>query len=290
MITRGLSVVTLVTLVVASGACVNAVTDREGTPGEAIGEGAQDIIDGTQATSFPEAVQVDILQNGQNTMGCSGTLIAPQVVLTAGHCVADGDGWNIRAPYASGQTAHGSSSATYDWTQHDDQVSPQEHDVALVFLDSPITLSSYPTIATAGLADQAEIITVGRVKGGQGSPSAIYQSQPVKVTGSSYGYDYDYEAPIVIEHGDSGGASYSVGTHRIVSVNSTGNSSVMELARVDLVSTWIAQQMASHGGGGGQGGGGGSPGAGGGPGSQPPGGPGDGNHCVVIPWRGVVCW
>jgi hypothetical protein len=328
MNTRGFTLVGLAALTAALGGCEAPVADPESAPGEAVRESAEEIIGGTPATGFPEAVLVNILQNGQTTMGCSGTLIAPRVVLTAGHCVADGDGWNITAPYASGQTAHGSSKATLDWTQTNDQVSPDEHDVGLVFLDAPITLTTYPTIATAGLPDQSQIITVGRVKSGQLSKTALYQSPPGKVkSGASYGFNYDYAAPMVIEHGDSGGASYSVNTHTIVSVNSTGDSSTMLIARVDLVASWIAQQIASHGGGGGQvgagAGGGGQGGAGGGgqvgagaggaggagaggsgaggagaggggqggePCGWPPGGPHGwppGQHCIYIPWRGA---
>ena len=180
-----------------------------------------------------------------------------------------------------------------------------QHDVGLVFLDSPITLASYPTIATAGLPDQSQIVTVGRVKNGQMSKTALYQSPPGKVkSGGGYGFNYDYAAPMVIEHGDSGGASYSVNTHTIVSVNSTGDSSTMLIARVDLVATWIAQQIASHDGGGAPGGGGqgGAPGGGGEGGSDqgglggwpPGGGPGGwppGGNCVFVPWRWeYYCW
>jgi secreted trypsin-like serine protease len=213
----------------------------------ASGEDSEAIIGGTPATAYPESVLIDIQQGGRTTMGCSGSLIAPRVVLTAGHCVADGDGWQVTAPYVSSTPVHGSSSAVYDWTNSNDQVSPDQHDVALVFLDSPIQLASYPTVATAGLPDNSSIVTVGRVKGGQLSHSALYVSEPIQVrSASSYGFNFDYAAPMHIERGDSGGASYKQGTHTIVAVNSTGDNTSQIIARVDLVSSWIQKQVAAH--------------------------------------------
>ena len=312
----------LASVALLAAACAPA-TDSDAP--EPIESGASAIINGTPATDFPEAVLVDIQQQGQTVMGCSGSLIAPRVVLTAAHCVADGDGWQITAPYGGGQTAHASSSATYDWQGQNNQVSPNEHDVGLVFLDSPITLSSYPTVANAAIPDGTEIVTVGRVKGGQLSHNALYKSPPGKMkSASSYGFPYDYASPMMIEHGDSGGAAYVKNTHTIVSVNSTGNSTTQILARVDLLSSWIAGHVASHGGvggsdpgvgGGDPGGEGGSdPGVGGGdpggeggsdpgdegggdPGCWPPGAPwchGPGthpHHCYFDWWQwAYVCW
>jgi V8-like Glu-specific endopeptidase len=245
---------------------------------EPLGSAEQAIKGGTPATGFPEAALVNVQQNGQNSMGCTGTVIAPRVVLTAAHCVADGDGWVVSMPYAQNQTAHGSSSAVYDWTNTNDQVTPDQHDVALVFLDSPINLTTYPTIATSELANGAQIVTLGRVKGGQLSKTTVYQSGANKVsTSPPYDFNFDYSSPMVLEAGDSGGASYAIGTHTIVAVNSTGDSSVQLIARVDLLADWIAQKVAAHGGGGGGGsnpggGTGGSSGGGGEGGGDPNGG------------------
>src|SRR6478609_504822 len=48
---------------------------------------------------------------------CSGTLIAPTLVLTSGHCISAKTAWTVTAPAANGQTAKGVSGHTYDWME-----------------------------------------------------------------------------------------------------------------------------------------------------------------------------
>jgi hypothetical protein len=70
---------------------------------------AQDLVlgniyNGTRTGEFPAVVGVGIL-NGDGTAGlCSGTLIAPTAVLTAGHCLAFGPVDGIAAVFADGST------------------------------------------------------------------------------------------------------------------------------------------------------------------------------------------
>ena len=198
------------------------------------------IVGGTPAIHYPEAVLVDLLQNGQVVAACSGTLIAPNVVLTAGHCVHGFDGWQVIAPYASGQTAQSSKGQTHDWTDDSGVVNPSMHDLGLVFLSSPITIASYPLLATAPLVDGSQVINIGRIDNGQFSTTDLYQSKPISVTNAaSEGFPYDYIANDVIEPGDSGGPDMAVGTHTIVAVNSGAGGGTEVLARVDLLVPWI---------------------------------------------------
>src|SRR5690242_21143244 len=67
------------------GCAVNGGGDDD--EGEALGEGRSAIVGGSPAGDYPESVLVNMLRGGKVAAACSGSLIAPRVVLTAGHCV-----------------------------------------------------------------------------------------------------------------------------------------------------------------------------------------------------------
>ncbi len=204
---------------------------------------------GTAATAYPEAVLVDMYKGGQLTAACSGSLIAPKVVLTAGHCVNGLDGWKVRAPFANGQTATASGAAVFDWTTTAETVDPSMHDIGLVFLSTPITLATYPTLASQHVAFGSKAQDIGRIQNGVLSTTKLFIGAQVALAdGASVGYPFSYSSNDIIESGDSGGPVVVAGTHQIVAVNSGAGGNLQVLARVDLLSTWIAQQIAAHGG------------------------------------------
>src|SRR5262249_47533449 len=110
------------------------------------------IVGGATASAYPEAALVDMYQSGSLAAYCSGPVIASEGVLTAGHCVDGFTSWKITAPFASGQRANSSGGTTYDWNEHGPEtVNPNHHDIGLIFLATPITLSSYPTLSNGKL-------------------------------------------------------------------------------------------------------------------------------------------
>ena len=208
------------------------------------------IINGTTATAFPEAVLVNMFFDGQLGAYCSGSLIAPRVVLTAGHCVHGIDQWQVKAPFAQNQVANATSGETFDWNTDSEEVDPSMHDIGLVFLDTPITLASYPTIPTSHVTFGSKIQNIGRIHNGSVSTTKLYIGAQISaVDGKNFGFPFSYASNEIIESGDSGGPVVKPGTHEIVAVNSGAGGGTEVLARTDLLATWIAQEIATKGGG-----------------------------------------
>lgn len=216
--------------------------------GEEAEQRADEIIGGSQATAYPEATLIEMKVGGQVTSICSGAVIAPKLVLTAGHCVQGYDGWNIKVPFANNQTAKGVRAETYDWDSDGETVDPNQHDVGVIFLDKAITLATYPTLATSGVSIGSKVQNIGRINNGVASYSKLYIGPPVSVkNGSSYGYPFDYATNETIQSGDSGGPVIVPGTHKIVAVNSGAGGGIQVLARIDLLSSWLSSKVTEAG-------------------------------------------
>jgi mono/diheme cytochrome c family protein len=224
--------------------CVGSTTlDVEGFVG---GTSREPIINGTAATGYPEAALIDM-----NGYACSGSLIAPRVVLTAGHCVQGMSSWKVTLPFARNQTAKATGATVLDYKDQTDYVNPDQHDVGLVFLGTSLTLDAWPVIAQKPVAFGSRAINIGRIQNGKLSNSQLFQSQPIAMKdGASEGFPFDYYSNEVIESGDSGGPviAASSSPHSIIAVNSGGGSGTEVLARTDLVYTWIDEQVRAHGG------------------------------------------
>src|SRR5262245_4837593 len=104
--------------------------------------------------------------NGVRMYRCSGTLIAPTVFLTAGHCA---EGLPDRGPAASARVFFQSEVDTntssfvtgtpvpnpgFSESFGGGVIQPISHDVAVVILDVPIAMPTYGQLARLGTLDQ----------------------------------------------------------------------------------------------------------------------------------------
>jgi len=120
MLLRANLVVSAAVLVSSSLACSAAAPPNEGddAPSRDIGQAASPIINGTPSSASQNSVVLIALGDSQSTTDagvpvkglCTGTLIAPNLVLTARHCVASTSNASIACD-ALGQPQPGSGSA-----------------------------------------------------------------------------------------------------------------------------------------------------------------------------------
>ncbi len=218
--------------------------EPESVDTEAIGAVIQPIIGGVAASDYPEAAILNMRTPTGATYACTASLIAPKVVLTAGHCV---DGMASFDVLVGTSTQKSTSAETFDWNERGaTQVNPNHHDIGLVYLSNPVQLAAYPTLASAALANGASAVNVGRIH--NGLTSSTWKATVTLGPGAAVGYPFDYSSKGVIEQGDSGGPVFQLGTHTIVAVNSGAGGGTQVLARVDLLLPWIQQKVAAHGG------------------------------------------
>ncbi len=185
------------------------------------------------------AVSVSMFDKAGASLGtCSGTLVAKDVVLTAGHCAAGAAKWSITARGADATSE--ANRAVTPWKAFGSDLSHPDHaDVALLILDTPIALDSYPAIATSKLADGAKALRFSRASTSAGEPAS---SEIAVSSMTKKGFRLNYAAKI--DKGaflDTGGAIIDPKTGKIHGVVSgVGNESgLLHIARTDNFAKWI---------------------------------------------------
>lgn len=182
------------------------------------------IVGGTKAevADWPATLRFD------GHMSCTATLVGEQVVLTAAHCVSDGDEGDV---IIGGDTFRATCSHHTSFREHVSGADPEwwlTPDFALCSLEKPV-VRTYESIEVGAwnfpVGHEVWLLGYGCTRVGGADFGALYigaaevESGP---TGDSY---LTFVAgKVTLCHGDSGGGAYDVaanGDRRIIGVNAT---------------------------------------------------------------------
>jgi hypothetical protein len=218
---------------------------------EATATVAAPITNGAPDSGDPSVVA--IVQNGG--INCSGTLIAPSVVLTAAHCLY-GQSPAALEVVLGPSLAHSSATIAADALRIDPGFDPvtMVADIGLVHLSSPATAP--PATVFPGPLDPSfvgrtvRIVGFGRTSAGDAAPPSKHQGTSTVASVDSQAFTFG-PSPSLTCFGDSGGPAFLTvgGTEYLVGVTSAGDPQCDTLStdtRVDVfVGVFIAPNVAA---------------------------------------------
>ncbi len=217
-------------------------------PGDAEEDTVPPAIDPSPET-HPEVVHV--LARGFSGEGfCTGTLIASDVVLTAGHCLqAMFNAWSIVAPSApNSPRVRATNALVYDQRWKD----PGHPDLGILKLARSVSLPTYGELTdiTARVDAKKLTLVAGVVRTEEEPDAAFRKTDALEVSSTvDIGYTHGFGVPRFSAGGDSGAGLFLIQkgqmTHKVVGVEREPEPSreIDHLSRIDAAFiAWVADK------------------------------------------------
>jgi hypothetical protein len=186
---------------------------------------------------------------------CTGTLVAKDIVLTAGHCV-DTDrmaDFSVVAPRAANRPRVTASRVARFAGDYDDPSSP---DIGILKLDEPIVLPQYAQmIDVSARVDGGQTVDAMAVTRTAEEPEAPLESSAILKVSSAkaLGYEHGFQTSMFSIGGDSGAGLFLVEngkpTHKLIGVarQPEPDRNVDHFTRVDAaIDGWFAEAAAAE--------------------------------------------
>jgi Trypsin len=161
--------------------------------------------------------------DGDYLWRCTGALIAPKVLLTAGHCTfgtASAEVWFTEtapttAEVLSGTYTPGITGDPYPHPDYDDFATfPNTSDVGIVVLDKAVRLTTYASLPTVGLADtlyKHELFTIVGYGQQDTQPVAVANVQRIQATAKLISLQSGYSAGFNLQLSSNAGKPHRGG-------------------------------------------------------------------------------
>lgn len=220
------------------------------------------IIGGVIDRDDPAVVRMSARQ-GSISWGCTGSLIAPSVVLTAAHCVEDVDSRTSIDVFFG--TFSDSSSGRWEPVSaysidplYNTRNIGAGHDIALLFLADPVLDIAPVVFNRAPLTPdmrgaRVRIVGFGNTNGWSGTGSGTKRQVTTSLNYWDDGIINVGETGRATCQGDSGGPTFLMinGVETTIGTTSFGDfgcPGAAFMSRVDIAAEWIDAQIAQHGG------------------------------------------
>jgi hypothetical protein len=185
---------------------------------------------------------------------CTGTLIAPNLVVTAGHCATGKTGWKVQAPLAKGEKSTGLRGMTFDWRDYGSTKShPTNSDIGVIELESPIDLKEFPKITSTTVDNGTRLTRLRRTMDTSGSytKSRIDEVSGKVHDGEILGFGRTYIMATESDEAVNAGGALVDPTGKTIYgvVSGRGEKSgSLYMARADMadVNAWLVAQVRAH--------------------------------------------